>query len=482
MVDAGGETLAGQNLSIGVYAFLGIPFAAAPTGDLRWEAAVPHIPRSGQQDASHYGPACPQSQGNPEWYRMVAEGFGSDPSVIPDLDHMDEDCLYLNVWSPTLTPKANLPVMIWIHGGSNVNGWAYETNYVGNKLAEKGVVVISVNYRMGALGFLPLPFMEERSGNYGLSDLIAAIKWTNENAAEFGGDPANITLIGESAGAGNIYALMKSPKTKGIFKRAIIESGALGPADSLPYETVMARSEKMFEAIGISTLKQARDLPWQALIDLHDKTVVAHYHGPVVDDVYVRAGGKFNAGIDVLAGSNLNEMLMYLDDTDPNLLAENLATYPLNRHNEIKAFLNSGNLSLLEQADVLSTASEFHCPAVFIADAAAQDGNAAYVYRFTRKRDRAGKYGAYHGAEIPYVFGTHDNWLPTDETDLALTEVMMAYWTNFARTGNPNGDELPNWPIHKRGTDQLQILGDKVKTVPDFAYTLCNFLKDRRTP
>lgn len=490
-VRAGGETLIGQKLDNGIFAFLGVPFAAAPVGDLRWEAAVKHVARTGPQSATSYGAACPQSQGNPDWYRQIATGFGNDPDLIADLDQIDEDCLYLNVWTPNLTGGEKLPVMIWVHGGSNVNGWAYEPNYIGDKLAAKNVVVISVQYRLGAFGFLPLPFAKDgigeegHVGNYGLSDLIAAIQWSRDNAANFGGDSGNITVFGESSGGGNIAALLQSPLTKGLFHKAIIQSGALGKDSSLPLEIVMARSAKMFEAISVQSLQQARALEWEDLVDLHKKTGVSHYFGPVMDDVYVRGDGALNANVGVMIGSNRNEMLMYLDGGNPDLVADNIAAFPAKYHAAIYDLLKAGNLSSLEQADYLSTAFEFHCPAVLIAGKIARTRNNVFVYRFARKREnkRDGQqidlFGAYHGAEIPYVFNTHDDWLPTNETDHVLTQVMMDYWVNFAKTGNPNQDGLANWPSHVPQTNRLQTLGDKIETTADFSFQLCNFLHDK---
>lgn len=476
---AGGEVLVGLRLDSGIEAFLGVPYAAAPVGDLRWRPATPHQARQGEVDATKYGPACPQSQGNPDWYRMVAEGFGHDPSVIPDLTQMDEDCLYLNIWTPQREDEGLLPVMIWVHGGSNVNGWAYEPNYVGAALAAQSVVVISLNYRMGALGFLPIPFEETSeipSGNYGISDIIAATKWVRENAEAFGGDPSNLTLFGESAGAADIFALMKSPAADGLFQRAILQSGALGPGDMPVLQEAQARAREMFSKAGIENIDAARALPWQDLVDLHKTTGVDHYHGPVLDGYWVRKTDEINAGVDVMAGSNLNEMLMYIDGTDTDVLAEGLADYPDGGRAALLSFPMFEERTSREISDVLSTASQFHCPSARIADAAAAQGEGAYLYRFTREREGADAYGVYHGAEIPYVFNTHDDWLPTHSDDDKLTETVMAYWTNFARTGDPNGAGLPDWPQREPGTDQVQELGDRVATTGDFMAPLCDAL------
>ena len=473
---AGGERLIGLQSGFEVEAFLGVPYAAAPTGDRRWRPAEVHKPRPGEVDATRYGPACPQSQGNPDWYRMVAEGFGRDPSVIPDLTHMDEDCLYLNIWMPTRGPGELLPVMIWVHGGSNVNGWAYEPNYVGAALAARGVVVVSINYRMGVFGFLPIPFAASSdipSGNYGISDIIAATSWVKENAAAFGGDPGNMTLFGESAGAANIYALMKSPQAEGLFRRAILQSGAFGPADMPTLELAQARSQTMFEKAGIDSLAAARAVAWQDLVDLHKTTGVDHYHGPVLDGYWVRSTDDVNPGIDVLVGSNLNEMLMYIDGPDEDVLSQGLADFPENVRRSLLALPLFEGRTPLEMSDILSTASQFHCPSERIANTAAVQGQGSYLYRFTRKRAGADAYGAYHGAEIPYVFDTHDDFLPTDAEDRALTEIMMQYWVAFARTGNPNRAGLPDWPRHVPGNDYVQELGDRVGITQDFMAPLC---------
>jgi para-nitrobenzyl esterase len=476
---AGGETLIGVTLESGVSAFLGVPYASAPVGELRWRPPEPHLARPGHVDASQYGPACPQSQGNPEWYRMVAEGFGNDPDAIPDLTHMDEDCLYLNIWEPKHEASGALPVMIWVHGGSNVNGWAYEPNYIGAALAEQGVVVVSVNYRMGALGFLPIPFDETNdipSGNYGISDIIAAIQWVRDNAEAFGGDPENITLFGESAGAADIYALLKSPQADGLFRRAILESGALGPADMPPFNIAQVRAEEMFAKAGIDSIAAARALPWQDLVDLHKATGVDYYHGPVLDGYWVSETAPLHDGVDVIAGSNLNEMLMYIGGSDAEMLAEGLADYPVDVRPSLPALPMFANRSAQEIADVLSTASQFHCPSRRIADMAAAQSQASFLYRFTRKRVGADAYGVYHGSEIPYVFNTHDDWLPTNSDDHELTATMMAYWTNFARKGDPNGPGLPDWPRHAPGQNFVQELGDHVGATDDFMAPLCDAL------
>jgi len=196
IVEAEGEVLVGTH----VYAdgkmavFRGIPYAAPPVGELRWRPPEPHVPRAGNQDASRFGSACPQLQGNPDWYRDVAQKFGRSPDEIsvPDLTDIREDCLFLNVWSQNLGGDVPQPVMVWIHGGSSINGFSHEPNYLGHNLAKRDVVVVSINYRLGALGFMAHPALTAESdrkvsGNYGLLDQIAALEWVRDNIAAFGG-------------------------------------------------------------------------------------------------------------------------------------------------------------------------------------------------------------------------------------------------------------------------------------------------------
>ena len=197
-----------------MHAYRGIPYAAPPTGPLRWQAPRPHVARQGIQDGTDFAPACPQDQANPDWYRDLAAGFGVDGRVVPELARISEDCLYLNVWAPAEPRETLRPVMVWIHGGGNVSGYAYEPNYRGGPLAASGIVAVSLNYRLGPLGFMAHPALaqEDRqqvSAYYGLADQLAALEWVKENIAAFGGDPENVTVFGESAGGGNIAALMR---------------------------------------------------------------------------------------------------------------------------------------------------------------------------------------------------------------------------------------------------------------------------------
>ena len=246
------------------------PLVVAGGEPLRWRSPRPHVARQGIQDSTDFAPACPQDQANPDWYRAIAAGFGVDGLVVPELARISEDCLYLNVWAPAEPGETLRPVMVWIHGGSNVNGYAHEANYRGEPLAASGVVAVSFNYRLGPLGFMAHPALarEDRqrvSGYYGLADQVAALQWVKQNIAAFGGDPENVTVFGESAGGGNIAALMRMPSASGLLHRAIIQSGALAPYDSIDHDDALDAGERPGASLDATTIAALRALDWRVL-------------------------------------------------------------------------------------------------------------------------------------------------------------------------------------------------------------------------
>ena len=228
VVNVDGEALLGMHVEDGkVAAFLGVPFAEPPVGDLRWRAPRPLATKVNRRDVTEFAPACMQTMRILDWYRWMAESFGGSADHYDDLE-ISEDCLYLNVWTPALDLDAKLPVMVWIHGGSNKSGWSYERNYYGHKLAQEGVVVISVAYRQGPFGFLSHPDLpdDEPRANFGYWDLISSLQWIQDNIGAFGGDPNRVTLFGESAGAENILVLMFARAANGLFHRGVLQSSA----------------------------------------------------------------------------------------------------------------------------------------------------------------------------------------------------------------------------------------------------------------
>ena len=496
VVEAGGEVLVGVRVGADgeMAVFRGIPYAAPPVGELRWRPPEPHAPRAGKQDASRFGPACPQLQGNPEWYRDVAKKFGRSPDEIPDLTDIQENCLYLNVWSQNLNGDAAQAVMVWIHGGANVNGFSHEPNYHGHNLAKRDVVVVSINYRLGAMGFMAHPALtaesdREVSGNYGLLDQIAALEWVRANIASFGGDPDRVAVFGESAGAGDIGTLIASPLAKGLFRRAIIQSGGYPLDNAATVSDDEVFGLELMSALGVGDgpkqLEEMRALPWQEIVAAVPSAAPGQFTGEVVDGWLLPkpAADIFEAQeqnpTEIVIGSNANEWLMYLTQPveEQQLHAVLKQRIREGHRAEVLAALHkAAGGDVAAKLDLLTGAMDFHCPSLAIADAQRELTDRVFVYRFSRVRPEGEKLLAYHGAEIPYVFDTADDWLPADGVDRALTDTMLGYWTQFAKTGDPNGAGLPNWPAFDPRRDVHQDLGDEVRTATGLNREFCEAL------
>ena len=422
--------VSGVALDHGVNAWLGLRYAKPPTGAARWHRSLlSHL--TGAVDATHYGPACPQGDYTNRWYRRMAVAMGSDADAVGPGPKFDEDCLFLNVWAPAKKPKGGAPVIVWIHGGSNTSGYSQEADYRGSPLAAKGAVVVTINYRLGALGFLAHPSIADPSaGRQGISDQITALRWVKAHIAAFGGDPARVTLAGESAGGTDIAALMHMPVAKGLFARAIIESGYLG-AHAFATPAVAARTATaLFGNDANLSGKSAAEIT-----RLRDDRLKSEFLAPLVD-------GKVAFRVPLLIGSNADEYRLYLPP-DPGTRAdeETRALSHLAHPDQVAHVLMQVSDDPARRADLLGAAPAFHCPAVRAAAAAP----AAWVYRFDRARPGNHGFGAYHGTEIPYVFGTTPAWMPADPADRALSDTVMRYWINFAAKGDPNGPGLPVW-------------------------------------
>jgi para-nitrobenzyl esterase len=351
--------------------------------------------------------------------------------------------------------------MVWVHGGADTGGWSYEPNYLGHHLASKNVVVVSINYRLNIFGFFAHPQMSNQTGNFGLEDEILALQWVKDHIAAFGGDPKNITYFGESAGGAHVSYLIASPMGKGLFKRGIIQSGA--------YNLFNWTSKDKAEELGLKTqtILNASDL--QTMKTLSAENILSasidlnHPYGPNIDGALIPNNltnlfeeGSFN-NVDLMIGSNKNEDYMYIDESvtekDINRLIENY--YPEYR-DKILSWLDLEDPRLA--MDHLTTNQVTLCPSVFIARSLSKNGNNVYQYHFTRMREGSEKILSYHGAEIPYVFNTHDEWLPSNEDDTQLTEAMMEYWVEFAKKGTPNSINNPTWK--EFGTEESYLILD----------------------
>jgi len=492
-VEAAGEMLVGEWLDAqtGLSVFRGVPYAAPPVGVLRWRPPAPHIPREGIVKATRFGPACPQPPTNAQWRRDIVEGFGASGDVIPALTHIGEDCLVLNVWTPTLAADELAPVLVWIHGGGNTDGYAHEPNYLGHNLARRGVVVVSVQYRLGALGFLAHPALSAESkrgvsGSYGILDQIAALRWARRNIDAFGGDPDRITVFGESAGASDIGTLIASPLARGLFRRAVIQSGGyqLNYAKLLPdEEAVGLRLQRALGNESSEALHALRATPWQQVVDASQQALPEHDWDAIVDGWLLPkpAASIFQAGeqgaVDLLIGWTANERWMYLPDpvTQDDLDAM-LATYVRAEDRSEVLSLLEGQKERREQLAWLVAAAEVHCPSLAMARAVRRRSDDVFVYRFTRVRPGGDRLLAYHTAEITYVFDTADVWLPGDAVDRRLTDQILSYWVQFARSGDPNGEGSPAWPVFDPQSEDHQVLGDDVRAAQGLDRELCRVL------
>ena len=445
--------------------FLGLPFADPPVDDLRWEKPIAWIPDTKKEIvANKFKPACVQNQRIVNWYKRLIIDFGGNPDTF-DVPIFSEDCLYLNLWRPKGT-KNNLPVIVYIHGGSNKAGWSYEPNYLGHNIANKGFILISIPYRLGVFGFFSHPDIE--SPNLALFDQILALKWIQEYVAYFGGDPSNVTLIGESAGAGGIGHLIASPLSKDLFHRAVHQSGG----SSLTYPTSSSDVRKLgisfANSFNDSSIKNLKNISAVEILEVSEEVYAEHYFNYVDDNFSVikNLSESYKNGniqnVDLLIGSNNDEWSLYFDGSVNIGLWLDQETTP---EKKIKLLeLLDDIKDPVRRMDLLITAKNFVCPSLFMAEELKRNGNKTWVYQFNRVRDDelAKKYGAFHGAELPYVFDTHDEWLPTNKADKVLTEEIQSYWLSFAKTGDPNNDDAVIWPEYESSNDSTLVLNDEI--------------------
>ena len=360
-----------------------------------------------------------------------------------------EDCLNLNIWAPKQTDKP-LPVLVYIHGGSNKGGWSYEPNYIGHNLAKRGVIVVTINYRLGVLGYFAHP--EIPDPNFALMDQVTALKWIHKYLGQLGADLDNITIMGESAGANNVDFLMVTPSAQGLFHKAIHQSAGWSITGRVDLQSFTKLGTSLVSALPEKSrsISELRRLPVEELLQLSQPIYANHFFDPVPGTPSLPSpaltafeSGQFHS-VDLLIGSNADEWLMYLSD-DASLEDSLRELVPPKHHAAAQTLLATGNEA--EALDTLITARNYVCPSFQLARYQQTARQRAWFYYFSRVREGelAQAMGAYHGAELPYVFDTHDDWLPTNHIDEQLSEQMMSYWVNFMRAGNPNDATLPTW-------------------------------------
>lgn len=471
-----------------VIRFLGIPFAAPPVGARRFAPPAPVEPWDGVLVADRFGPTAPQHPS------MLEQMLGGDDPTI------DEDCLQLNVFTPACDGGAR-PVMVWIHGGGFLTGTGGIPWYDGTNLARRDAVVVTINYRLGVLGFLHLEDVAEGfegSGNAGLLDQVAALRWVAENIASFGGDPANVTVFGESAGAMSVATLLGVPAATGLFHRAILQSGAGAHVHDADAATVTAR--KFLAEVGVDPSEAARlrDVPLDVLLDAQQRLTrtVPFEAGlplqPVVDGTVLperptaRVGGGSAAGVDVLLGTTLEEMKMFLvadsalgslDEAAMQSRSDALFR-PAGRApgEALETYRRSRpDAAVADVWTAMLTDHTFRIPAIRLAEAQLAHHAGVWMYLFAyRSPAFGGALGACHALEIPFVWDNLDArgaalfaGEPTEATR-ALATNMADAWVAFARNGTPTAAGMPDWPAYdldRRST--LWLDGDGATVVED---------------
>ena len=450
----------------GISEFKGIPFAAPPVGDLRWRAPQPVKPWSGVKQTVKFGSAC-----------MQGGGGGGAGKGIP----YDEDCLYLDVWSPAKTSGDKLPVIVWIYGGGFNAGATSNELYDGTNFARHGVVFVSVSYRVGPFGFLATPELSKESGhgsgNYGLMDQIAGLKWVQANVAKFGGDPAKVTILGHSAGSQAVSMLAVSPQAKGLFRAVIAESGAnFSPPEDQNYaggnfstaKLAEANGRAWLESLGAHSLAEARALP-APTVEKAQRNPGAPRFRPSVDGYILTAdqvelykARKFN-DTPIMVGDVSDEGAAFVRGAlEPAAFeAEIREGYGKKADSILAAYPHATAAQATRAATMLRSDTGFDWHQYTWARLEAGFGkNKAFVYRFD-KPSAQNPNGSAHGQEVGYVFGNlgiGGRAQPTD-ADRALSEQMQAYWTNFAKTLDPNGAGLPQWPAFTPDRPQMMRFG-----------------------
>ncbi|MCW5552184.1 MAG: carboxylesterase family protein [Verrucomicrobiae bacterium] len=462
-----------------VSSFKGIPFAAPPVGEFRWRPPQPVASWEGERDASKYGPNCAQG------------GWGAAPGSIAA--GSSEDCLYLNLWKPAgAKPGSKLPVMVWIHGGAFVGGSGSSPGNSGDQFARQGVILISINYRLARLGHFAFPALtkehpDEPKGSYAFMDQIAALKWVRENIAAFGGDPDNVTIFGFSAGGVSVHSLMTIPAAKGLFHKVISESGGgrdgvltgrpMSKDDADPFYTVSAETiginfarKHGIEGTDAAALAKLRALSVAEIVDGGQETDgqggPRTYSGPILDGKLVveTAESAYKAGrharVPLIIGNTSAEIGGgFVNSTSSK--EDLFSLFGKLKDESQSAYDPDGNKEFAEVITKFNTDWVWGEPARFTARVFVASGSPAYIYHFgyvpASMRERA-RYGAGHGSEVGYVFnnlsgGRGGTPAPQDQE---VARMLNGYWVNFAKTGNPNGKGLPEWPLY--GIQKEEIL------------------------
>jgi para-nitrobenzyl esterase len=451
----------------GIKVFKGIPFAAPPVGDLRWKYPQPVKPWEGALKADSFAPGCSQ----------------------PQKIRQSEDCLYLNIWTPANFASDKLPVMVWIHGGGFSMGAPLEPTYFGEKLTPKGVIYVSVAYRLGPLGFLAHPELSAESpnkvsGNYGLLDQISALKWVQRNISAFGGDPSKVTIFGESAGAAAVSILCASPLAKGLFIGAISQSGgSFHPVVQNSHQDGILSLKgaenigiEFMKQMGVNSIEELRKKDPQDLFKVQSAgrvSFVPNVDGYVIsgDQYKLYESGKYN-DVNVIIGTNSDEGGLFARPVEPDVYKKGIEERFGDFAGKIlEAYPGDSTRQAYTSSADIARETMFAWPSWAWARLQSRTGKSkVFMYYFDQKQPEMPNMpvklrGAPHAAEIKYVFKNIDE-KRFSEDDLKLSEMMATYWTNFAKYGDPNGGNLPVWPEFKEKNPSVMYLNNTPKQGP----------------
>jgi para-nitrobenzyl esterase len=448
----------------GVHVFKGVPFAAPPVNELRWKAPQPVKPWQGTLSATQFGPSPFQS--DPKPFMMWTEEFITPP------ESLSEDCLYLNVWTPALSANEKLPVLVWIYGGGFMSGSGACQVYDGEEIAKQGIVYVTINYRVGVFGFMAHPELSaevrtKSSGNYGLLDQIAALKWVRENIASFGGDPEKVTIAGQSAGSMSVQALVASPLAKGLFRGAIAQSGSVASRPSVPLAQAEKTGLKLSDKVPSKNLAGLRSLSADSLLGLAG-TIPFGTFAPITDGYVIPEDAQSifrnrkHNDVPVIAGwvSGDADLVMgppqakekFTQDASSmygERMNDFLKLFPVTSEEELKA--SQRKLAMLRFAGY----PDYQWASI--------NKSNTYLYYFTYvPTDKPGfpNYGAFHTSEVPFALHTLSRWdRPWTDRDRRVERTMSAYWVNFVKTGNPNGSRLPEWTPYSPDKGSIMEFG-----------------------
>lgn len=475
------------NADKSVELYAGIPFAASPTGDFRWKEPQPVKKWDGILECDHFAPMAMQNQSGPI-FTMLYNGY-THRSSRTDNGPKSEDCLYLNIWRPSdIKDGEKLPVLVYIHGGSLTSGQSWYESYDGENLAKENIIFVSIAYRVGVFGYFASEELASESpnhttGNYGLLDQIAALKWVNDNISKFGGDAANITIAGESAGSSSVNALCCSPLSKGLFRRAIAESSSLVvPVPSHTFRTrenALKMGKDILAEFKCTSVNELRKIPAEKLVKTkfaNNSMTVDEYSMPEFPWKLYEKGLNHEEAL--LNGFNADEANAFTFFQKVNL--SNYETFWLERSPYIPdahALALYGNPKTNKEAkrfytDVFSVIC-FTYPHKSWSKVVSDQGKPVYLYYFEKEN---GQIGTNHSGEMVYAYKNLPRNRYYNDSDFYLENIMSSYWLNFIKYGNPNGENLPEWKTFSESNGQLIRFGNEVKMDEDPFNPFYNFI------